>query len=105
MKQTELKRTGTLKRKRLRRVSAKQRTRNAKYKKLKDAYMYENPVCEFFGCQELSVDCHHMAGRIGNNMFRHFMAVCRYHHAWIHSHAREVRELGYLITDDPRRED
>lgn len=42
---------------------------------------------------------HHMARR-GRNLCNvtTFMGVCQQCHDWIHSHTREARRLGYLIT-------
>lgn len=98
LKRTPIKRgTSTLKRTPLKPVSDRSSFRRLQYKILRDNYMAEHQRCEFRQCRKASEDLHHKAGRTGENMFRHFMAVCRYHHAWIHSHTREARQLGYIL--------
>lgn len=104
MKRTPLKRgTSTLKRTPLKPVSESNGLRRIRYRVLRDNYMAEHTVCEFRECGCPTNDLHHRAGRIGENMFRHFMAVCRYHHEWIHSHTWEARQLGYILDVSGRK--
>lgn len=98
MKQAPLKRgISELKRIPIRKFSDRQKTRNTKYQQLRRAYLEQHAQCEFHDCPFRSEDLHHKAGRIGDNMFRHFMGVCRYHHEWIHSHTTKAREYGYIL--------
>ena len=71
----------------------------AKYRKLRDEYMAEHPICEFKNCTSPSTDLHHKSGR-GPNLCNvdTFMAVCRKDHNWIHENDKEAREMGYLLT-------
>jgi len=68
-----------------------------KYKKLRDEYFIEHPVCEFPECNSRDIDLHHKSGRLGNNLFKDFCTLCRIHHDWVHLHAREAKELGLLL--------
>ncbi len=57
-------------------------------------------VCEFPGvtCTSQANDIHHSHGRSGAmlNDQRHWWFLCRQHHSWLHSHARDARKLGLL---------
>lgn len=68
------------------------------YNKARDEYMATHTVCEFQGCNMLAEDLHHIRGRVGKYLTdaSNFMAVCRYHHQWIHENDTEARKLGYL---------
>lgn len=103
-----MQRTGSLRRK-----SPAAKERDKRYEPIRDAYMAAHPICEFeyefdgemIRCENPATEPHHKARKIGENRYRHLMACCHWCHAWIESHNAEARELGYLITDDPRRED
>jgi hypothetical protein len=84
--------------KRLKLISKKMEVKLAEYRLKRDSYMLKNPFCEFTGCNKLSNDLHHKAGR-GPNLSNTetFMAVCRRHHNWIHDNPKEARNLKYLI--------
>jgi hypothetical protein len=91
-----------MKRTPLRKVSRKQASLLRKYSKAKDEFLLANPICHTKqgrpkGCWLRSNQVHHVAGR-GQNLLRSetWMAVCSNCHAWIHSHPKEARQLGYL---------
>lgn len=93
-----LKRTGTLKKTPLKKVSAKQSRILQSYYEKKKVYMRHHPNCEMPNCNRKAVDLHHKAGR-GKNTDNEstFMAVCRCCHDLIHSNANWARKEGYLI--------
>jgi len=49
-------------------------------------------------CLNMADDVHHGAGRVGTmlNNQKYWWFLCRRHHDWVHSHAREARKLGLL---------
>lgn len=68
------------------------------YRKLRDKYLEENPICEFKGCCSNQVELHHKKTREYYLCdVSIFMSVCRYHHKWIDENDNESRELGYLL--------
>lgn len=78
-------------------VSDKKKERMAKYYELRDAYLKEHPVCEVEGCSSTKVDLHHKKSRLGQELFRNFMSVCRQHHEMIHRESAWAYENGYLL--------
>lgn len=88
-----------MKRTRLRRVSKKRAMELRAYAIMRPIFLAANPFCEFDPmCLKRAVDIHHIRGRAGNLITdeRYLMAICREHHAWIHSHAKKAREMGML---------
>ena len=68
------------------------------YRKLRDKYLEENPVCEFKGCSSSQVELHHKKTREYYLCdVSIFMSVCRQHHKWIDENDKESRKLGYLL--------
>lgn len=81
----------------IKKVSKKQSYRNQKYLKLREEYLENHKLCEV--CKEReATDIHHKAGRIGDNLFKHFLAVDRECHKWIEEHPEQAKELGYSIS-------
>lgn len=78
-------------------INSKTKDRNFKYARIRDQYMKDHPLCEFPFCNQPSVECHHKAGRVGENMYKHFMAVCHTHHEYIHQHPKESYENGWML--------
>jgi hypothetical protein len=81
----------------IKKVSEKQKDRNFKYKRLREDYIKNNPICEFEDCNKPVQEVHHKSGRIGKSMFQDFMSVCSDHHFYIHNHPEESYLKGYLI--------
>lgn len=99
IRRTPLKRSQKpLKRTSLRKVSNRHAKELRFYRIVRDGYMAQHPNCEMPGCEAEANDLHHKAGR-GPNLSntKTFMAVCRPHHEWIHSHALAARTLGVLV--------
>ena len=81
-------------------VSEKQKERLKTYRKLRDAYMREHLVCEakLGRCTMVATDLHHKKGRDNENLFSHFMALCRTCHMEIEEADSEwVYEQGFKI--------
>lgn len=76
--------------------SKKTISRREKYDKLRKEYLSLHQNCEFPNCTAKSIEIHHICGRVGENLFRFFLAVCRPHHRWIHDNPKEAKELGLL---------
>jgi hypothetical protein len=74
------------------------------YYHLRDIYMArpENQWCEvawqLWGLRLRTQDLHHRKGRRGKMLTdeRHFLAVSRLAHDWIHSHGTQSRSMGWL---------
>ena len=79
-------------------VSDKEKVRLAKYRKVRDKFMKENPKCQC-NCGKDSTDLHHkMENRRGEALadVNQFMAVCRSCHSAIHSDHSWAVDSGYL---------
>lgn len=67
------------------------------YRKLRDNYLKENPICE--RCGEKSEDLHHKKPREHYlNDVSIFCSLCRKCHIWVHDNDKESREQGYLLS-------
>lgn len=89
-------------RKKIKQFSDKKLKELAKYRKKRDNYLTEHPVCEVYDCAKPSTNLHHKAGRDGSLLTdeRYFMACCSSCHPQrIHFESPAwARESGYLIT-------
>lgn len=81
----------------IKKTSDKQKNRLKKYYKLREIYLKEHSFCEFPECNSKEIEIHHKKGRTGENLFKHFMSVCRYHHMYIHECGQEAYEKEWLI--------
>jgi len=79
-------------------VSVKQLERLKEYKKVRDAYMKEHPICEaqLDHCTGKSTDLHHGRGRIGSLLtdVSNFHALCSYCHHVVETRPSMAKELG-----------
>lgn len=73
------------------------KNRTEKYNILKEEYMNEHPTCEMEGCNSIEREIHHKGGRVGDNLYKNFMCVCRLHHTYIHDNPKESYEKGWLL--------
>lgn len=88
----QLKRSG-----KLRPFSKRKAERYAEYRKYRDAYMLQNPICEVEGCRRPSTDPHHLFGRRGKDLLRGLMAVCaECHRDKIHGDVANAKKMGWL---------
>ena len=71
-----------------------------RYRKVRDKYLEENPICQYPGCKSKEVTLHHKAGRLGAYLTdkRFFSALCWPHHQYIETHPEESRKLGFSIS-------
>lgn len=67
-----------------------------KYRRLRDKYFEEHPVCEFPGCNSTRITLHHKRGRIGAFLTdkRHFCSLCIPHHRFVEENPLEAYKLG-----------
>lgn len=88
--------------KRINPTSAKQHKRISVYRTLRKQFLSAHPNCraQLAGCSLIATDVHHMAGRIGNELFNigTFLPVCRSCHSWIESHPIESKEKGFNLS-------
>lgn len=80
------------------RVSKTMQGNLAKYRRLRDKYFEENPVCEYPGCMSSKITLHHKRGRIGAFLTdkRHFCSLCQKHHTWVNENPAEALKMGLV---------
>lgn len=90
-----------LKRSKIRQVSKAMANKLKLYSAQRKRFLEEHRFCQFEGCTDYSQDLHHSKGR-GKHLLDEssFLALCRYHHDWVHSNSNKARELGYLLKPD-----
>ena len=76
--------------------SEKQLNKLAEFRKVRNEYMKDNPICEFPNCENPSTDLHHGAGKVGKLLTdkRYFKALDREHHRWCELNPLEAQKLG-----------
>jgi hypothetical protein len=81
-------------------VSKNREAALAKYRRLRDAYFKEHPICEFPGCTSKQITLHHKRGRIGAFLTdkRHFCSLCHKHHTWVNENNAEAFKLGLVAS-------
>jgi len=84
------------KRKRIPQVSEKRKHELAKYSKIREAYLNNNPICERCNVKH-SDQIHHMRGRIGTALtdVNYFLAVCDSCHKYIEANPKESIKKGW----------
>jgi hypothetical protein len=84
--------------KKLKPVSAKQKTALDEYSKKRMLFLIANPVCQakLVECTGEATDVHHTAGRVGDNYLNmsKWRALCRNCHTWAENNPEEAKELG-----------
>lgn len=78
----------------MRKISSKEKIRKKEYEKLRKDYLLNHPICE---CCEMQIasEIHHKRGRIGDNLFKYFLAVCNSCHRQIETNPTWAKENGY----------
>lgn len=97
----ECKKKAPTKKKPIPKFSNKKLEELKEYRVVRDEYMMNNPVCEFHGCNKEATDIHHKLHiRYGKALtdVDWFMAVCRYHHNFIHENPLQSVKNGYLAS-------
>jgi hypothetical protein len=77
-------------------VSDKQAKRLAEYRKKRDNYFKENPVCEYPECCSTDIQLHHKRGRIGALLSdeRYFCSLCDKHHKFVELNPVVAKAMG-----------
>lgn len=85
----------TKQRSRIAPVSAKRLDALKTYRRARDAYFKEHPVCEFPGCTSRNITLHHKRGRVGAFLTdkRWFCSLCQKHHTWVEEHPKEAQKM------------
>lgn len=81
-------------------VSEKMAANLAKYRRLRDKYFKEHPVCEFPGCNSRNITLHHKRGRVGAFLTdkRWFCSLCQKHHQWVNENNEEAFKMGLVYS-------
>lgn len=81
-------------------VSNKMAANLAKYRRLRDRYFKDNPVCEFPGCTSRIITLHHKRGRIGAFLTdkRWFCSLCQKHHQWVNENNEQAFKMGLVYS-------
>ena len=83
-------------------ISDKRKVQNVLYLKKRRIFMEQNKNCQanLSGCNKISVDLHHKAGRCGSLLTdeRYFLALCRSCHSFIEEHPVFAKERGFSIS-------
>jgi len=84
----------------IKQVSSTQEKRLAKYRELRKIYLQNHPNCEarLTGCRLKSNQIHHKGGRDGNNLFKHFLALCDHCHHVIEMEPEMAKKEGFSIS-------
>lgn len=77
-------------------ISSKRKEALKRYRRLRDKYFSDHPICEFPDCTSTKITLHHMCGRIGAFLTdkRHFKSLCIKHHRWAEENPVEAIKLG-----------
>jgi len=81
-------------------ISSKMAKNLKEYRKVRDRYLKNNPICEVRGCNNQTTNLHHKAGREGKLLANeeYFMACCGgCHPAKIHNNPNWAEKEGYII--------
>lgn len=83
-------------RKAIAKVSKNRTEALSKYRRLRDKYFQEYPICEFEGCTSTRITLHHMRGRIGSFLTdkRYFKSLCQKHHKFVEEHPEEAKKMN-----------
>ena len=70
-----------------------------KYRRIRDKFLKDHPICQYPGCNSREVTLHHAAGRIGSFLTdkRHFRSLCWPHHQFIETHPDQAIKLGLSV--------
>lgn len=81
-------------------LSEKRASQMNLYRKNRDLYFKDHPVCEFPGCNSTKITLHHMGGRIGDLLhdMRYFKSLCWPHHQWVELNPEEAKKLKLSVS-------
>lgn len=77
-------------------ISNKRKEALKRYRRLRDKYFIDHPICEFKGCNSQNITLHHMKGRIGCFLTdkRYFKSLCLTHHRFVEDNPLEAIKMG-----------
>lgn len=77
-------------------ISNKRKEALKRYRRLRDKYFLDHPVCEYPECSSTNITLHHSRGRIGSFLTdkRYFKSLCPKHHSWAEENPLEAQKLG-----------
>lgn len=80
-------------------ISNKRKEALKRYRRLRDKYFLEHPVCEFPDCSSTNITLHHKKGRVGAFLTdkRYFKSLCMKHHRWVEENVTEAIKMGLSI--------
>ena len=80
-------------------ISDKQALRLKEYRKVRDEYFKDNPICEYPDCNSKDIQLHHRKGRIGSLLSdkRYFCSLCDTHHRTIELNPDLAYSLGLSL--------
>lgn len=80
-------------------ISNKRKEALKRYRRLRDKYFLDHPVCEFPDCSSTNITLHHQRGRIGAFLTdkRYFKSLCGKHHRWVEENPTEAIKIGLSI--------
>ena len=86
--------------KRIKSVSDKKLIELAEYRIVRDIYLKDHPICEFYTCDCREVELHHAKGRVGSLLtdIRYFKSLCREHHIFIEKNPVLAKEMGLSLS-------
>ena len=66
------------------------------YRKNRDQYFKDHPVCEFPDCNSTRIQLHHKRGHVGQYLTdqRYFCSLCGHHHRWVEENPTQAKEMG-----------
>lgn len=83
--------------KKINKKSTNYKKREEEYNKIKDDLLKNTSKCEMPGCTNTELEIHHKSGRIGDNLFKNLMVICRKCHIFIHENPSLSLKNGWLI--------
>jgi hypothetical protein len=92
-----LKRSGTLKRTPLRRVSKKRAKQNKEYSRLRQEFLTTRPICD--ACGGKATEIHHKRGRLQARLLDqdYFAPLCQPCHQKVHLNPKWAYSIGLMI--------
>ena len=84
----------------IRKQSKRSADQMRRYKRVRDKYLEENPICQYPGCKSREVTLHHARGRLGSFLTdkRWFRSLCWPHHQEIETNPALAKSLGLSFS-------
>lgn len=92
-----LKRSGTLRRTPLRRVSKKRAKQNREYSRLREEFLRSKPICDVCGAR--ATEIHHKKGRFRDRLLDqdYFAPLCQTCHRKVHLNPKWAYSVGLMV--------